>query len=266
LELNFNKISSPQQEYIYYKVKHPDIINTPPPPPACGKGIDEEDVNYVIDCYKTELAILTNLKNHPNIVQIIDNPLLDMVLNMEMKVAIIMEQMEMNLDEWFRLYKPKEISEIDINKIAYQLLNGICAIHEINCAHLDIKAQNILIDSKTLQLKICDFGNSTSEMPTDFNIVTWTCRPIDVFNKTPFLDFNQVKLVDIWSAGCVLYQLVYNELFFNLEKQHSDKKMIKYGTKRLLKLSFQDNDVLKYMLCERNCRKDAKYILNLLNT
>jgi glycogen synthase kinase 3 beta len=43
---------------------------------------------------------------------------------------------------------------------SYQLLRGIAYIHAVGICHRDIKPQNVLVDTSSHILKICDFGSA----------------------------------------------------------------------------------------------------------
>lgn len=54
-----------------------------------------------------------------------------------------------------------KIKEIDSAKITKQLLTTLKYLNSINICHRDIKPENILINPKSLQVKLIDFGLST---------------------------------------------------------------------------------------------------------
>ena len=95
-----------------------------------------------------------------------------------------------------------------IKNIMRQLLRGITHLHEHNIIHRDLKPANILTCTKQAIFKIADFGISTEvieQMSTCKRSVAgtpWYMAP-EVILGQPY-SFG----VDIWSLGCVLYELV----------------------------------------------------------
>jgi len=43
---------------------------------------------------------------------------------------------------------------------AYQLVRSIAYIHAVGICHRDIKPQNVLVDTNSHILKLCDFGSA----------------------------------------------------------------------------------------------------------
>jgi serine/threonine protein kinase len=79
--------------------------------------------------------------------------------------------------------------------------------------HRDIKPQNLLVDPSCHVMKVCDFGSSKKIKPTDENVAYITTR----YYRAPELIIGQTtydKSIDIWSAGCVIAELLAGEPFF----------------------------------------------------
>ena len=82
--------------------------------------------------------------------------------------------------------------------------------------HRDIKPSNIIIDEKTLQLKLIDFGLAIS---IDKDNEDKRCGTILYQSPEQLIEKKQYnQAVDIWACGIVLYQLltlgehpIYNE-------------------------------------------------------
>lgn len=95
-----------------------------------------------------EVQALVGLK-HPNIVTLNELILENTELN------LIFEFIGINLYE-FLTKQPKEIPEIKIRNIIYQILQGLAYMHRQNIFHRDMKPENILINDDIV--KIADFG------------------------------------------------------------------------------------------------------------
>lgn len=183
----------------------------------CGLGDDDLDlVDLYITSFIRELRILKALKGKKNIVQLIDGG--DPIVNKDM-VGFEMERMEMDLYCWivkqrFFMFTQYQCPEDLALYLSGQLINGLTEIHRIGYAHLDLKPANVLINPSTSELKITDFGNSLRGIPDNFDQITENYRPPEMFEKKPYERFLNLQLADVWSAGCVIYELTYGKMLF----------------------------------------------------
>jgi glycogen synthase kinase 3 beta len=80
-------------------------------------------------------------------------------------------------------------------------------LHSLNIVHRDIKPLNLLVDPSCQILKLCDFG-SAKKLLSGENNVAYICSR---FYRAPELIFgntNYDSKVDIWSAGCVMAEMM----------------------------------------------------------
>ena len=87
--------------------------------------------------------------------------------------------------------------------------------------HRDIKPQNLLIDPTCHILKVCDFGSAKKISEESKQSVSYiTSR----YYRAPELMFGAREYstaIDIWSAGCVIAELIIGEPLFKGELANS---------------------------------------------
>lgn len=96
-----------------------------------------------------------------------------------------------------------------ITDIIYQILRGLKYLHSSNIIHRDLKPSNITIN-RQLVVKIIDFGLARSE------IAEMTAGVVTLWYRAPelLLNCNYTKSIDLWSVGCILYELFYETPLF----------------------------------------------------
>ncbi|KAJ2228368.1 glycogen synthase kinase 3 [Coemansia sp. RSA 1286] len=100
-----------------------------------------------------------------------------------------------------------------IKLFMYQLFRSLNFIHSMGICHRDIKPQNLLVDSTTAVLKLCDFGSAKMLIAGEPN-VSYICSR---YYRAPELIFgatNYTGKIDIWSAGCVFAELMLMQPIF----------------------------------------------------
>ncbi|XP_034559986.1 glycogen synthase kinase-3 beta-like isoform X3 [Notolabrus celidotus] len=110
--------------------------------------------------------------------------------------------------------KAKNIIPIIYVKVyMYQLFRSLAYIHSQGVCHRDIKPQNLLVDPETAILKLCDFGSAKQLVRGEPN-VSYICSR---YYRAPELIFGATDYtanIDIWSAGCVLAELLFGQPIF----------------------------------------------------
>ena len=118
-------------------------------------------------------------------------------------------------------------TEVQVKCIFRQLLDVLDYIHTNNYVHRDLKCSNILLTS-SFQLKLADFGlarcldassflfdNNSDE--TDLALQDLTNKVITLWYRPPELLLGETRYgtsVDIWSAGCILAELLLGRPIF----------------------------------------------------
>ena len=138
---------------------------------------------------------------------------------------ILMEYIEeQNLNQFIKKYKDKNqlIDEKIIKDIILQLFKGLISFHNNNIIHQNLSKENIFID-KNNNIKIGDFKLSYK-----------TYIDNEEFNHGEEFDIESGKKDDIYSLGCIIYELfTLNDYYNYVIKGNSELSinLAKYNTK-----------------------------------
>ena len=106
-----------------------------------------------------------------------------------------------------KMLEPKHIKNL-----AFQVLSGLHYLHSNFILHRDLKPDNLMIASDGT-LKFIDFGMARSygaQVPFSQNQITFVYRPPEIFFGAMYYG----PSADIWSAGCILAELLIKRPLF----------------------------------------------------
>ena len=206
-----------------------------------------------------EINILKTLK-HPNVLQLIS------AIETEHQIFIITEYIKgVELSQYLLIHK--NITEKEICTYFKQLISGIEYLHTLGICHRDIKTENLIIEQKTKQIKIIDFGFSNKYSDKPNKLLSSTCGS-PCYSAPEMLEGQLYKGsgVDIWSAGVVLYVMLFKKLpFWDETKKLLYKKIIKgvYHFPNNVKISDNAKNLInKILIVNPNKRITIKGIKN----
>eukprot|EP01063_Lacrimia_lanifica_P012422 TRINITY_DN19053_c0_g1_i1.p1 TRINITY_DN19053_c0_g1~~TRINITY_DN19053_c0_g1_i1.p1 ORF type:complete len:492 (+),score=144.19 TRINITY_DN19053_c0_g1_i1:83-1477(+) len=141
-------------------------------------------------------------------------------------VYVVLKQYTMSLREL--MDSGTLLPRVNRSWFMYQLLRGLKALFNADCLHRDLKPDNCLINTDTLELVICDFGSARGyqtdhDGPTVTHMLETTTqwyRPPESFlevassydsSESPGSRFEvgaNARSVDIWSCGVILAEMM----------------------------------------------------------
>lgn len=165
----------------------------------------------------TEIIILKNIINHPNIVFLCH---FEMEQNKE-KSILYMPLMNGDLSS---IIENNELDTTRFPTYFKQIVSGLHYCHEHDIMVRDIKPQNILYNKTEDQLKLIDFGISVPyalyhyKLMPDMAGTLWFRAPEALLG-----DEHYTTIIDVWALGCVFCYMVNKT---NMFKGDYDKDML----------------------------------------
>ena len=232
--------------------------------------------------FEYEVKILSIL-NHPNIVK------LEEVKKSQNNYYIVMEyvnggELSKYLKKYKEKYQTKAFPEEIVQYLMKQILDALIYIHNLNIIHRDLKLENIMVgfdsekDKEELnmmkaKIKIIDFGFAiilpSSDSLTNTAVGTLLYmdpKILEEFNNQALVDKSRGygKEADIWSLGCICYELFRGKYPFEAETFDELVSKIRKGKYKLTPNTSQElvfflDKMLKY---DGKARLSAKELIN----
>ncbi|KAM1715338.1 hypothetical protein TB2_025353 [Malus domestica] len=165
--------------------------------------------------YKNRELQTMRLLDHPNIVSL-RHCFFSTTEKDELYLNLVLEYVPETAHRVIKHYSKmnQRMPHIYVKLYFYQICRALAYIHNtIGVCHRDIKPQNLLVNPHTHQLKICDFGSAKVLVKGEPNI-SYICSR---YYRAPELIFGATEYttaIDIWSAGCVLAELLLGQPLF----------------------------------------------------
>ncbi|VWU52124.1 glycogen synthase kinase 3, putative [Hepatocystis sp. ex Piliocolobus tephrosceles] len=164
-----------------------------------------------------ELLIMQNLK-HVNIITLKDYYYTNSIKKKEKRkyLNVVMDYIPNTVHKYMKFYyrNNEQLPNLLIKLYSYQLCRSLAYLHSKLICHRDLKPQNLLIDTKTHALKLCDFG-SAKKLIDGQRSVAYICSR---FYRAPELilgSTNYTTHIDLWSLGCIIAEMILGYPLFS---------------------------------------------------
>ncbi|EGR33860.1 protein kinase domain protein [Ichthyophthirius multifiliis] len=157
------------------------------------------------------------------------------------------------------MYKIEKIN------IMEQVANGLNALHQNNIVHRDIKPENVLLNQKDgiYIAKIADFGISQVQSQQFNSSFVGT-----IYYISPELLKGEQggKSSDIWSFGCLFYEILYEKILFNAKSiQEIQQNIAKFNQYDIHSAQYyKENEIIsKCIVADQKNRVSADELVDL---
>ncbi|RMD42107.1 hypothetical protein DV735_g2980, partial [Chaetothyriales sp. CBS 134920] len=200
------------------------------------KRVNLEDADAAaIAGYKGEIDLLTRLANVPRIIRLFDYEINDD----KGTLTMMMELGESDFNKMLNEQIKGEDAKMDVTFTRHywkEMLECVAAVHEHGIVHSDLKPANFLLVKG--QLKLIDFGIANAIQDNTVNVYRenqigtpnyMSPESLICQNVSVGADGHQQKEIklgrpsDVWSLGCILYQMTYGQPPFAHIQQHMQR-------------------------------------------
>lgn len=144
---------------------------------------------------------------------ILDHPCIRKPIDIDITNKCLIYEYFPSEDLYTILHKNQQTTQTQKLTFFSQLLDAVEYMHHIGIAHMDIKLENVLVDTYSQQIKLIDFGEAFVFHDTTHILNNIPCKgirgTIEYMPPEEFTDdFYNPEKADVWACGITLYCLL----------------------------------------------------------
>jgi len=131
-------------------------------------------------------------------------------------VYMVMPYMHMDLHK--AIYSKLKLSESHSQAFVCQILRGLKFMHSAGVVHRDLKPSNVLVN-KDCTVKIADFGLARGRLSEEENLTEYVVTRYYRAPELLLLPWVYFEQVDLWSVGCIHFEILKRAPLFRGKDQ-----------------------------------------------
>jgi len=180
--------------------------------------------------FRQEIELLKRLQGNQRIVKLIDYEERMKSDGTGQELLVVMEKGSRDLGNLIKELSASEdgLTDAEIKFYWEGMLKGVAVVHRENIVHKDLKPANFLIVEG--MLKLIDFGiasrvqDGKTQVTIENQMGTLNYISPETLNPSQTTGSHKIGFKsDVWSLGCILYNLVYKKLPFSHLKNTFEK-------------------------------------------
>jgi len=158
-----------------------------------------------------EISLLKKVKHIPGCIQLLD------YYEISDNYILIMERPEHVKDMFDFITEKVRIPEIQARELFRQVVTILVEVNKVGVIHRDLKDENLLVDLKTGQVKLIDFGSGAFLKETLYTEYYGT----RVYSPPEWIRYHRYHglALTVWSLGILLFNMVCGDIPFAQDDQ-----------------------------------------------
>ncbi len=198
-----------------------------------------------------EVANLQKVQSVNGVIQLLDH------YSMDRYITLVFESVPNAIDLYDYISDNGSLDEWRAKLIFGQLVEILQGIRKKGVLHGDIKDENIIIDTKTLRIKLIDFGGSATY---DDHRVYTRFAGTNVYAPPEYFTRGEYTAdgLNVWSLGILLYDMLFGDVPFKTDVEIQEAKLsldnggiseeVRHLLRRCLKVNPEDRIPLDKIL------------------